>query len=114
MAKDVPWKEGALFLPAISWNKSDATKLVGELVRWMLWCDVNNKQEEKKQIHNNLRSVALANVAGYRSPGWQEVNADEWLVAWGAVVGRKGIEEILKEQGLSKSGKFEAALSRLE
>ena len=114
MAKDVPWKEGALFLPAISWNKSDATKLVGELVRWMLWCDVNNKQEEKQQIHNNLRSLALAKVAGYKSPGWQEVDTNAWLVAWGSVAGRKGIEEILKEQGLSDSGKYNVVLGRLK
>ena len=111
MAKDVPWKGGALFLPAISWQKPEATKLVGELVRWMLWCDVNNKQEEKNQLHNNLRSLALARVAGYKSPGWQNVDTNAWLLAWGSVVGRKGIEEILKEQDLIASGKYGAVLN---
>jgi len=114
MAKDVPWKGGALFLPAISWDKPGATKLVGELVRWMLWSDVNNKQEERKQIHNNLRSLALARVAGYKSPGWQDVNTNAWLVAWSSVVGRKGIEEILEEQGLGGNGEYTAALKGLE
>jgi hypothetical protein len=114
MAKDVPWKGGALFLPAISWNKPDATNLVGELVRWMLWCDVNNKQEERNQIHNNLRSLALARVAGYKSPGWQDVNTNAWLVAWGSVVGRKGIEKILEEQDLGENGKYSASLNGLK
>ncbi len=114
MAKDVPWKGGALFLPAISWQKPEATKLVGELVRWMLWCDVNNKQEEKNQLHNNLRSLALARVAGYKSPGWQNVDTNAWLLAWGSVVGRKGIEEILKEQDLIASGKYGAVLNSLK
>ena len=114
MAKDVPWKGGALFLPAISWQKPEATKLVGELVRWMLWCDVNNKQEEKNQLHNNLRSLALARVAGYKSQGWQNVDTNAWLLAWGSVVGRKGIEEILKEQDLIASGKYGAVLNSLK
>ncbi len=114
MAKDVPWKGGALFLPAISWQKPEATKLVGELVRWMLWCDVNNKQEEKNQLHNNLRSLALARVAGYKSPGWQNVDTNAWLLAWGSVVGRKGIEEILKEQDLIASGKYGEVLNSLK
>ncbi len=114
MAKDVPWKGGALFLPAISWQKPEATKLVGELVRWMLWCDANNRQEEKSQLHNNLRSLALARVAGYKSPGWQNVDTNEWLLAWGSVVGRKGIEEILKEQDLSMRGKYGEVLNRLK
>ena len=114
MAKDVPWSGGALFLPGISWDKSNANKLVGELVRWMLWCDVNNKQEEKKQIHNNLRSLALAKAAGYKSPGWQETNTNAWLAAWGAVVGRKGIAEILEEQDLGENGKYNAALKGLK
>ncbi|MDC0284756.1 hypothetical protein OAK85_05320, partial [Mariniblastus sp.] len=114
MAKEVPWNGGALFLPGISWDKSNANKLVGELVRWMLWCDVNNKQEEKKQIHNNLRSLALAKAAGYKSPGWQETDTNVWLATWGGVVGRKGIAEILEEQDLGASGKYGVVLKGLK
>ncbi len=114
MAKDVPWKGGALFLPGISWDKPNAKQLVGELVRWMLWCDVKDKQGEKRQIHNNLRSLALARVAGYQSPGWQEVDTNAWLAAWGKVVGRKGIEKILEEQDLSASGKYGEVLKGLK
>ena len=114
MAKEVPWNGGALFLPGISWDKPNANKLVGELVRWMLWCDVNNKQEEKRQIHNNLRSLALAKAAGYKSPGWQEINTNAWLAAWGGVVGRKGIAEILEEQDLDASGKYGVVLKGLK
>ena len=114
MAKDVPWKGGALFLPGISWDKPNAKKLVGELVRWMLWCDVQNREDEKRQIHNNLRSLALARVAGYQSPGWQEVDTNAWLAAWGKVVGRKGIEKILEEQDLSESGKYGEELKNLK
>ena len=80
----------------------------------MLWCDVNNKQEEKNQLHNNLRSLALARVAGYKSPGWQNVDTNAWLLAWGSVVGRKGIEEILKEQDLIASGKYGEVLNSLK
>ena len=114
MAKDVPWKGGALFLPGISWDKPNAKQLVGELVRWMLWCDVQNREDEKRQIHNNLRSLALARVAGYQSPGWQEVDTNAWLAAWGKVVGRKGIEKILEEQDLSESGKYGEVLKNLK
>jgi len=56
-ATAVPWSEGPLFIPGIQWSKEDATGLVGNLIRWNLWCDVNGKKQEQQQIHNNIRSL---------------------------------------------------------
>lgn len=112
-AMSVPWESGPLFVPGIQWSKEDAKALVGSLVRWHLWCDINDKKEEMRQIHNNIRSLALARVAGYQSPGWREAGVNSWLKAWSAVVGKDGIQEILKELGVDSDPKYSGVLDRL-
>ena len=104
MAENVPWNGGPLFLPGIAWSKQDAQQLVGQLIRWNLWCDIKNKKNEQKQIHNNIRSLGLARAAGYQSPGWNEVDCSAWLQSWGALMGRAEIKEILEQQGVSDNG----------
>ena len=105
-AKQVPWHGGPLFVPGIAWSQGNARKLVGNLMRWYVWCDVNEKGEEQKQIHNNIRSLALARAAGYQSAGWQEAGVTQWLKAWSAVVGHDGVLDLLKEQGLDKDRRY--------
>lgn len=109
----VPWKSGPLFVPGIQWTKEDATSLVANLVRWHLWCDINGKTDEMRQIHNNIRSLSLANAAGYQSPGWRDANVQAWLKAWGAVVGKDGIKTILDEQNVGGVQKYAAVLNQL-
>ncbi|MFT5301465.1 MAG: hypothetical protein ACI87E_000636 [Mariniblastus sp.] len=113
MSNEIPWKNGPLFVPGIQWNKTDATDLVGQLIRWNLWCDINEKAQEQKQIHNNIRSLGLARAAGYQSPGWNEVGCVAWLKAWGAVVGKQGIQTILEEQGVEKDNRYSGVLKGL-
>jgi HEAT repeat protein len=113
-ARDVPWKNGPLFIPALTYDKETAQQLVGQLVRWYVWCDARGKRAEHNQLHNNLRGVGLARMAGYQSPGWNPVGTDVWLKTWGAVVGKRGIEDILNEQGLLRSGKYRAVLDQLK
>ncbi|MDH3718109.1 MAG: DUF2330 domain-containing protein, partial [Planctomycetota bacterium] len=112
-ASDVTWKGGPLFLPGINWQKDNARALVGNLIRWHLWCDRNNHRAEQTQIHNNIRSLGLARAAGYQSPGWQEADTVTWLTAWGKAVGRAEIESILKEQGVAGNSRYTAALKGL-
>lgn len=109
----VPWNNGPLFVPGINWSKEDATELVASLVRWLVWCDINGKKEEINQIHNNIRSLALANAAGYQSPGWRESDVNAWLKAWGAVVGKEGIKQILDELNVADNPKYSAVLKEL-
>jgi hypothetical protein len=113
-AQDVPWRGGPLFLPGLNWQKEDARALVGNLVRWHLWCDRKGRAEEKKQIHNNIRSLSLAQAAGYQSPGWQDADTLAWLRVWGNAVGRDEIEAILKEQGEQDNKKYTAVLQGLQ
>ena len=109
----VPWKDGPLFVPGIQWTKDDATDLVANMVRWHLWCDINGKTDEMRQIHNNIRSLSLAKAAGYQSPGWRDANVQAWLKAWGAVVGKDGIKTILDEQNVGGNQKYAAVLNQL-
>ena len=85
-AKRVPWDRGALFIPSLRWTKSTGKQLVGGLIAWHLWAERHNKAALQKQIHNNIRSLSLARVVGYRSPGWKMISLDRWLVIWGKVV----------------------------
>jgi hypothetical protein len=113
MLDEVPWNGGPLFVPGIQWNQKDARELVGQLIRWNVWCELNGKSAEQKQIHNNIRSLGLARAAGYQSPGWNEVDASAWLIAWGQVVGRDGVQAILKEQNADKNDSFSHVLRDL-
>ncbi|MEL7497073.1 MAG: DUF2330 domain-containing protein [Planctomycetota bacterium] len=112
-AMSVPWEGGPLFVPGLQWKKEDATQLVAGLVRWHLWSDINGKQDELRQIHNNIRSLALAKAAGYQSPGWREANVQAWLKAWGSVVGKEGVQKILNEQGVADNPKYAGVLNEL-
>ncbi len=104
-AVSVPWKGGPLFLPGIQWTKDDARALVAELIRWVVWSDRHNRKDLIQQLHNNLRSIGLANVAGYQ-PNWGQADAKTWLQSWKAVVGQAGIDAILKEQGVENDARY--------
>ena len=106
-ADDLPWEGGALFVPGIQWGKEDATQLVGSLIRWHLWSDIRDDNQAQNQIHNNIRSLGLANAAGYQSPGWQNVGTIQWLAAWGQAVGKDEIRAILKEQGVAEDRRYQ-------
>jgi len=108
--KNVPWSGGPLYVPGIQWGKGDATLLVGNLIAWHLWCDRNKKASEQQQIYNNLQSVGLSRVVGYQTPQNTTV---AWLLSWGKVVGREGIEKILKEQGVVDEAKYSSVLEKL-
>jgi hypothetical protein len=112
-AKDVPWKNGPLFVPGIQWSKDDARALVGNLIAWHLWCDRHSRAAEQTQIHNNIRSLALASAAGYQSPGWQDVGTLKWLAIWGKAAGREELVRILKQQGVDTDRKYSGVLENL-
>ena len=84
-----------------------------QLIRWQLWCDIQKQQDSIRQIHNNIRSLALARAAGYQSPGWREVGVNSWLKAWGDVVGKDGIRKILDEQNVLQNKQYAAVLEDL-
>ena len=100
-ATNVPWSDGPLFVPRLSWPQEKARTLVGNLIRWHVWCDINNHADEQQQIHNNLRSLYLAGAAGYQSPGFRESSTAEWLKIWSAVVGNAEVKKLLAEQDVS-------------
>jgi len=113
-AKDVPWAGGPLWVPGIQWQKDDARALVGSLIRWHLWADRNGKKDEQNQIHNNIRSLTLARVAGYQSPGWQAASTERWLQVWANTVGKDEVRKILKEQGVEDNPKYASVIAKAE
>ena len=112
-AKDVSWKGGALFVPAIRWPGPQARALVKELVAWYLWSELNNRKDIQRQLHNNLRSLGLARAAGYRSPGWSAVPVDRWLVIYGKMDGCESLRGLLKRQGVLFKQRYQNALISL-
>ena len=111
MAKDVPWSNGPLFLPGIQWDKENAKAVVGDLVKWHLWCDINKKAAEQNQLHNNIRSLGLANAAGYQSPGFgNNIGTVQWLQIWGKAFGKEEVQAMLEEQKVADNAKYAAAL----
>ena len=113
-ATDVPWKGGPLFVPGLNWEASDARSLVGNLIAWHLWCDGQSRSAEQRQIHNNLRSLALARAAGYESPGFREADTVTWLIVWAKAQGKEAVRELLAQQGVLDTAKYVRALEELE
>jgi hypothetical protein len=110
-AKEPPWGETmALFLPGMQWPKKEARQLVSQLLRWHLWADINGKSNIQQQIHNNLRSVALIQAAGYRNPGWGAVSTIEWLKIWKESAGAGAVRKMLREQKVAGVKRYQAAL----
>ena len=89
---------------------ADARLLADQLVRWHLWCDRGGHKQLQTQLHNNLRSIRLANVAGYRTPQNRTV---DWLLAWGRVIGRVELWKLLAEQGVEHEEVYRVALGGL-
>ncbi len=108
-AKDVPWRGGPLFLPSLAWDEEQAFALASQLIAWHLFCDLRGLSDAQNQVHNNLRSLGLANAAGYRPPSRN--TTEEWLFAWGRVVGRRGLRLLLERQ--SAPGSYFAVLERM-
>ena len=113
-AKTLPWAGGPLFVPSLKWTPDQAKTLAGNLIAWYLWCDVQGSKKQQAAIHNNLRSLRLARAAGYQSPGFRQASTAAWLLNWGKVVGRPGIEAILKQQGVDQQQRFQDVLKQLQ
>lgn len=128
-AKQPPWEGGPLFLPALgqsgggfvgrgrgrgwggggSWPKADAIVLTKHLVAWFVWSDQRNRQDLKQQIINNLRSIGLANVTGFRPQG---NSSPQWIPAFAQAFGLDAAEKMLEAQGLRGDAKFINALNQ--
>jgi len=112
-AKVTPWQGGPLFIPGIAWPKEQARLLARNLIAWHLWADLNGQPDVQNQIHNNLRSIALAQAAGYQNPGFAATDSVSWLKTWGAAAGKASVEALLAEQDVSTNKKYAAALQGL-
>ena len=113
-AKQTPWTGGPLFVPSLNWKPQSAKQLVGHLVAWYVWCDLHDQKQQQSAIHNNLRSIRLARVAGYERPGFRQANTEAWLASWGKVVGRAGIESLLKQQNVHEQPRFQTVMEKLK
>ncbi len=111
--EQVPWHGGPLYIPSISYTQEAARDLCGQLVRWHLWCERKGLGEEQNQIHNNLRSLELARMAGYESPGWDDIGTDQWLLTWGRTVGKVALRAILEEQGVAAEARYKKLVDSL-
>ncbi len=97
-AETVPWAGGALYVPALRWDRREARTLMGSLIEWYLFCDRHGLNQEKQQIFNNIRSVGLWRQAG--SPSFPVEDTVGLLMQWKSVIGAEGIAEILHRQGV--------------
>ena len=109
-ARAVPWSGGALYVPGIAWPKREATKLVESLIAWHVYCDVRGQVDLQRQIHNNIRSLSLAGVVGYQSPGWSEASTVQWLQIWSRHAGKSRVRTLLRRQKQAANPKYKAAL----
>jgi uncharacterized protein DUF2330 len=101
----VPWEGGALFIPQFAQlNKTQATELIGALVRWSVWAELHKAPDHQvKPVENNLRSYSLWSVAGGDDAGWRNANgAAAWLEAYRMIAGKPAARTILEEQLVSK------------
>lgn len=112
-ADEVPWVGGPLFIPSATWTRGEARQLAGDLLSWMLFCDFTGKLDERNQVQNNLRSVGLANTAGFE-PIWGGAPTEQWLLHWGRAFGRGEVERILALHGVTEDPRLAAVLKQLD
>ncbi len=79
-----PWDGGALFLPALQWNKAEARRLVLSMVEWYEWAEARDLGESvTRPLQNNLRSYQLWTTLGDRTGSWRRAQgAAAWRQAW--------------------------------
>ena len=103
--KTVPWEGGALFIPQFnSLTKTQATELIGAMVRWSIWIEVNDAPDRHNQpLENNLRSYSLWSRADSKAQDWRRAKgASAWLQAYSKVAGRNAARRLLEEQKVSQ------------
>jgi hypothetical protein len=94
---EVPWAGGALYIPAISWDRKEARALVRTLLQWHLYAKRTGKKAQLNQIGNNLRSVSLLQSAGFQNR-WPD---DEQLFEeWRRIAGAADVRALHAEQGM--------------
>ena len=113
LADEVPWVGGALFIPAATWTRGEARQLAGDLLSWMIFCDFKGMHDARNQVQNNLRSVGLANTAGFE-PIWRGAPTEQWLLNWGRAFGRSEVERILALHGVTEDARMAAVLKQLD
>lgn len=111
-AEKVPWAGGPLFVPGINWDQENARGLLEHLVAWHLWCERHGLPAEQRQIYNNLRSVTLLSAAGLGSSIPSHTMG--MLKAWGGLVGRDRLEQLLETQGVAKELLYVQLLRHVE
>jgi len=79
----------------------------------MIFCDFTGKHDERNQVQNNLRSVGLANTAGFE-PIWGGAPIEQWLLHWGRAFGRGEVERILALHGVTEDPRLAAVLKQLD
>jgi hypothetical protein len=109
--KDVPWRGGPLYVPGLNWQQKEARGLAKNLIKWLVFCERNELQDESRQIHNNLRSITLAQAAGYQLSGGGDSRA--WFKAWGQAFGRRSLKAIFDEQRVADKEPFRRILREL-
>ncbi len=103
--KTVPWEGGALFIPQFnSLDKTQATELIGAMVRWSVWIEVNDAPDRHNQpLENNLRSYSLWSRADSKVQDWRQAKgASAWLQAYAKIAGEKAARRLLEEQKVSR------------
>jgi hypothetical protein len=108
-ATELPWAGGPLYIPGIPWTKTPATRLVGNLIAWYLFCERKGLTEGKQQISNNLNSLGLGNVVGYQA-NWGDQGALTWLQIWKNVAGRDAVKQMLADQGVESDPKYQSVI----
>ena len=66
-AEHVPWDGGALYVPGIQWNRTNARAMLRELGNWYAWAQRTENYEAQTQAMNNMGSISLLGAAGYSS-----------------------------------------------
>ena len=57
-----------------------------------------------------VEPAAVANAAGYQSPGFQDVTTVQWLQTWANAFGKDELKAMLEEQKVADNEKYAAAL----
>jgi len=106
-----PWAGNALFIPNVGWTAPQGQELVGELIRWSVYCSEDKElTAERQQIWNNLMSVGLLYTAGYNG----SIPSDPigMVKRYGEVMGKSAMRDMIRDLGLSEDPRYAKLIKR--
>jgi len=97
-ADQLPWENGALFLPQLDYMTPEAQAIVDAMIEWHVWCGHRQLAAEQTKIDTALTAGTLLRNGGYHFPKRDRRGNYLWLDVYSRVHGKKAVRKLEQRQ----------------